>query len=391
MERQELRNRLSERVMVSDGAMGTMLHTRGVPWDTSFEHLNIATPQLVQAVHLEYVAAGAEMIETNTFSANRFKLAQRGIDDHTEEINRQGVALARGAADSVLVAGAMGPFGKVTEEVCDDYKTEVFAEQATLLCEGSVDLLVLETFVDLEEILLALAAARSVCDLPVICQMAYEEGARTVTGTSAREALAALESAGADVVGGNCGSGPNGLVGVLEELGASTKMPLSALPNASYPQYVDGRYIYVNSPEYVVNSAETLVELGANLIGGCCGTTPEHIRMLKERISGVVPAARTIVDVATEAPAAVYQRLEARPKKGFLTKVGVESIVVVELDPPKGLNYAPVLEGAKALKAAGVDAITCADCSLAQLRMSSVVMGHLIEREVGIPVIVHLA
>lgn len=385
-------DQLRSEVILGDGAMGSMLHSLGIPADASFDSLNLTQPDLVSRVHRDYVAAGAQLIETNTFSANRNKLATYGKDDQVREINLAGARLARESSpDGTWIAGSVGPLGKslsLERQWSEAEQLESFWEQITALAEGEVDLIVLETFSDLEEIKVALRAARTACGLPVVCQMAFTNELRTMAGVGALQAFRALEGAEADVVGGNCGAGPSALLKVMEQISGTTTL-LSAFPNASYPQYEDGRYFFVGSPDYLAASAERLVNVGVNLIGGCCGTTPDHIRAIAERLQNRKPATRQMriaVRVA-ESPTAA-EPVVPRPVN-FLDKVGKEPVCIVELDPPRGLVWEPIVRGAKKLAEAGTDAISVAENSLASIRMSSMVMGHFIQRDAGVPAIVH--
>lgn len=395
MTRNQFVDRVHERVLIADGAMGTQLHAEGIPWDSAFEDMNRLAPERVLDIHRQYVSVGAELIESNTFQANRLSLEHKGLDAHIEEINVAGVRLAREAASAdVLVAGAIGPItAKAAEdELTPDQMAEVFGEQAAILVGAGADLLVLETFTSLDMLTTALMAARKVAsDLPVICEMAFSEFDRTgrSEGESAARALRHLAAHGADAVGGNCGSGPTGLIPYVRRMAEVSDIPISALPNASYPQYVDGRYVFLSTPEYIADRASELAEAGANIIGGCCGTGPDHIRLIAERLRGQAPATRVAVPRPTP-PEEAYERIERRPT-GFMDDVSERTMVLVEIDPPKGLDYASVLEAAQALKVAGIDALTSADNSLASIRMSTFVMSHLVQREVGLPVIVHIA
>ncbi|MBI3921126.1 MAG: bifunctional homocysteine S-methyltransferase/methylenetetrahydrofolate reductase [Armatimonadetes bacterium] len=392
MSSQSFLDRIRSEVLLGDGGMGSMLHSLGIPAEASFESLNLSQPDLVAKVHEEYVAAGAQLIETNTFGANRNKLASYGQEDQTREINLAGARLARGKASAgILVAGSVGPLGKTLKlerQLTDSEQLDSFREQITALAEGGVDLVMLETFSDLDEIALALRATRAVCDLPVVCQMAFTNELRTMGGVGASQALRALEEAGAEVVGGNCGAGPRALIKVIEQISGTTNKPLSAFPNASYPRYEEGRYFFVGSAQYLADSAEQLANLGVNLIGGCCGTTPDHIRAMAQRLRDRTPAARpqpvrvSVAEVTTAEP-------DAPGHANFLDKVGKETVCIVELDPPRGLLWGPVVEGARKLAEAGTDAISVAENSLASIRMSSMVVGHFIQRDAGLPAIVH--
>ncbi|MBB30237.1 MAG: bifunctional homocysteine S-methyltransferase/methylenetetrahydrofolate reductase, partial [Gemmatimonadetes bacterium] len=290
---------LDERIIVADGGMGAMLGARGVPWNACFEATNLSQPELVKALHLEFVAAGSELIETNSFGANRNKLAALNQADQVKTINAAAVRLARSiVSDNVFVGGSVGPYGRLTDpeyDLSDEERFDVFKEQLEVLLEEGVDLILLETFTQLEELKTALRATRSLdSDIPVVCQMAFSDSVRPSVGAGAVQGLLELEALGASVVGGNCGSGPIGLIRVIEEISHLTEVKLSAQPNASFPQYVNGRYIYLSDPKYFAESAETLVGLGANMIGGCCGTTPDHIRLVAEQLKGWTPAQRVL-------------------------------------------------------------------------------------------------
>ena len=394
MERQQFLDRIHDRLLIADGAMGTYLHEKGIPWQHPFEDLNRTDPDIVRSVHMDYAAVGCQLIETNTFQANRLSLAEHKLDGYVREINREGVLLARSVADTtrladgsrILVAGSMGPppRGAAGEDLTPDDIAAAYHEQAELLAEAGADLLILETFTDADALAMALMAARKVAPgLPIITQMAPGEA----TGARAAETLMMLEARGADVIGANCGGGPSSLIPYVREMGRTSHIALSAMPNASYPQYVDGRYIYVSTPEYLADRCHEIHETGANIIGGCCGTTPRHMGLIVQQLQALAPAKRTIV-TRPSPPAQLYGRVEQRPK-GFLDDIGKRTIILAELDPPKGLDYAKILDGARTLKHAGVDAITCAENSLATIRMSTFVMGHLIQKEVGLPAVVH--
>jgi homocysteine S-methyltransferase len=388
---------LEERVLVGDGAMGTQIYAKGVPLGKCYDELNLTLPHLIGTIHREYIASGADLIETNTFTANRLRLKRFQLESKAREINLAGARIAREAAGKeVVVAGSIGPLtglkheeGEPSEEV----KFDVFGEQAQALAEGGSDVLILETFTDLDEILLALKAARARSKLPVICQMAFVDKLKTPLGVSASQALIALEKAGADVIGANC-TVPHWTFKAVERLGQLTKARLSAFPNAGLPEYVDGRYMYLTTPEYFGAQAKKMVLAGANVVGGCCGTGPEHVRAIAEKIRGMRPAPRRakaevveVVDLAAAVPATIEGQRKAPP---FAERIGKEKLVVVELDPPRGLNFEKVLTGARRLMAAGCDAITVGDNPLAVLRMGNIGMAHLMERE-GIQTIVHVS
>ena len=380
--------RIAGEVLIGDGAIGTMLYAKGVALDANFEHLNLVRPELVLELHSEYLAAGAQVIETNTFGANYAKLSAIGIGSKVAEINRQGAVLARRAAKGrdALVAGSIGPLGRGKGELSPAEVAECFRVQAGALAEGGADLLILETFSELEELETAVAAAKET-GLAVVANLAFGEGSRLAGGIAAESAALRLVAAGADLVGANCGAGPLELLATLKRMAAVTKLPLAAYPNSGFPEYVDGRYIYRTTPEYFAAMAEEMVAAGAALVGGCCGTTPEHIRVMALRLKGMKPAAR--VPVSAESRPQAVERAGSIGSS-FLDNWGKEMVVTVELDPPRGLDCGKVLAGSLALKEAGADAINLAENPLARVRMGNLALASLIRREVGIEVIAHI-
>ena len=380
--------RIAGEVLSGDGAIGTMLYAKGVALDANFEHLNLVRPELVLELHAEYLAAGARVIETNTFGANYAKLSAIGIGSKVAEINRQGGVIARRAAKGrdVFVAGSMGPLGRGKGELTQEEVRDCFRVQAAALAEGGVDLLILETFSELEELEIAVAAARET-GLAVVANLAFGEGSRLAGGIEAESAALRLVAAGADLVGANCGAGPLELLSTLKRIAAVTELPLAAYPNSGFPEYVDGRYIYRTTPEYFAAMAEEMVAAGAALVGGCCGTTPEHIRVMAKRLQGMKPAAR--VAVSAGSPPEAHERAGS-VGASFLDNWGKEMVVTVELDPPKGLDCGRILAGSRALKEAGADAINLAENPLARVRMGNLALASLIRREVGIEVIAHV-
>ena len=380
--------RIAGEVLSGDGAIGTMLYAKGVALDANFEHLNLVRPDLVLELHAEYLAAGARVIETNTFGANYAKLSAIGIGSKVAEINRQGALIARRAAQGrdAFVAGSMGPLGRGKHELTQEEVRDCFRVQAAALAEGGVDLLILETFSELEELEIAVAAARET-GLAVVANLAFGEGSRLAGGIEAESAALRLVAAGADMVGANCGAGPLELLSTLKRIAAVTELPLAAYPNSGFPEYVDGRYIYRTTPEYFAAMAEEMVAAGAVLVGGCCGTTPEHIRVMAKRLQGMKPAAR--VAVSAGSPPEAHERAGS-VGASFLDNWGKEMVVTVELDPPKGLDCGRILAGSRALKEAGADAINLAENPLARVRMGNLALASLVRREVGIEVIAHV-
>lgn len=382
---------IREQVLVGDGAVGTMLYARGVNLEAGFERLNLTAPDLVTGLHVDYVAAGARVIETNTFGANRLRLAPLGLERQVRDINLQGALLARGAAagKGVYVAGSMGPLPRVKGEgdvPSPDDIHAVFREQAALLAEGGADLLILETFADLEELKTALKAARET-GLPVVASMAFLEKGRISGGTTVERVALELAGAGADVVGANCGAGTLEMTRNIQRMASVTGLPLAAFPNSGFPEYLDGRLIYRATPEYFAARGLETVHAGANLVGGCCGTTPDHIRALAEALRGLAPEPRIISippSPGPEAPRPVPERT------GFLADWGKRTVITVELDPPRGLDCSRVLEGCRVLREAGADAINLAENPLSRVRMGNIALAELVQREVGSEVIVHI-
>src|SRR4026209_2003840 len=286
---------LDSRVLVCDGAMGTMLYAKGVFINKSFDALNVSQPDLVAEVHQEYVRAGADIVETNTFVANRIKLGTFGIADKLHAINSQGARIARHAArEQAYVAGAIGPLGVRIEpwgKIGVDEAREYFREQAQALADGGVDLFILETFRDRDEIGAAIDAVRLVSDRPIVAQMTTEEDGNTLDGTPPERFTPDLESRGATVIGVNCAVGPAPMLDTIERMAASTRRKLSAQPNAGKPRDVEGRNLYLCSPEYMASYARRFILHNVRVVGGCCGTTPDHIKQMKAAVRGVAPAA----------------------------------------------------------------------------------------------------
>jgi homocysteine S-methyltransferase len=390
-----LRDLLADgRVHVFDGAMGTMLYGRGVFLNACFDDLAVRQPDLVREIHRDYVRAGAELLETNTFGANPRKLAQYGLADDTERLNAAAAGVAReAAAGRAAVVGAMGPLGVRLEpfgETGVDEAVAAFARQARGLVEGGVDGFVLETFSDLDEIRAAIRAVRAVSDLPVIAQMTVATDGRTTYGTAPEVFGPALEAAGADVIGVNCSVGPQAMLEVVERLRAVVSRPLSAQPNAGLPRDVGDRKIYMASPEYMASYSRRLVEAGARFVGGCCGTTPEHVKAIAGFVQSVSPrqvaAAARVEEI--QAPGVDPVPLATRSRFGAKLASG-EFITTVEIVPPKGTDPTPMFDQCRALKAAGIDAVNVPDGPRAQSRMGALLSALMIEREVGIETVIH--
>ena len=382
---------LQQRVLVGDGAMGTLLYQRGVALDANFEHLNLVRPQLVLEVHQDYAAAGAEVLETNTFGANRLRLGAIGLAHKVAAINTAGARLARQVAgEERFVAGSVGPLPPARgeeQDLSEAQKGEILREQMSALAEGGVDLFILETFSSLADLQLALGIAADL-GLPASAQLAFLEGGRTRDGVAAEAAVRALEQADAALIGANCGAGPRDLLTVLRQIAPLTQKPLAAYANSGFPQYRDGRFIYLATPEYFAAMGREMALAGATLIGGCCGTTPDHIRALAQALNQLTPAARPS---APARPHATQPSISPKPAAPhFLADWGRRPIITVELDPPRGLNCDKVLGAAEKLRAAGVDAISLAENPLARIRMGNLALACRMQEQTGVPVIAHV-
>ena len=383
------------RVHVLDGAMGTMLYGKGFFLNVCYDELNLKQPKLIQEVHEAYVRAGAELIETNTFGANPKKLASYGLADDTEKINTAAARLARAAAgDRVSVLGALGPLGVRIEPFGPTSREEAFTffrRQVDGLLTGGVDGFILETFSDLDEIHAALRAVRSACDLPAITQMTIGTDGLTHYGTDPETFAKQLAEWGADVIGVNCSVGPAGVLEAVERIVKATDRPISAVPNAGLPKDVGDRQIYLASPEYMASYARRMIEAGARFVGGCCGTTPEHIKKMRDYIASVVPRHPTVVisRSAVTTPAGV-EAVPLAERSGWGAKLACgEFVTSVEIVPPKGVDPTPMLEQCRALRAAGVAAVNVPDGPRAQSRMGVLPSAILIQREVGIEPVIH--
>jgi methionine synthase I (cobalamin-dependent)/5,10-methylenetetrahydrofolate reductase len=382
------------RVHLFDGAMGTMLYAKGFFLNVCYDELCLKQPALVREVHEEYVRAGAEILETNTFGATPLKLGAYGLADDTRRINQAAAELARAAAAGrAAVVGAIGPLGLRIEPfgpTSQDEARAQFRAQVDGLLAGGVDGFILETFSDLNEIHAGLQAVREACDLPVVAQMTIGTDGLTAYGTPPEVFARQLAEWGADVIGVNCSVGPAGVLEAVERMAKATDRPLSAQPNAGLPKDVGDRKIYLASPEYMASYARRMVEAGARFVGGCCGSTPEHIRKMRDYLASVAPRRATVV-VSREVtvPAGVTPTpLAERSHWGKKIASG-EFVTSVEIVPPKGVDPAPMLAQCRALQAAGVDAVNVPDGPRAQSRMGVLPSALLIEREVGIETVIH--
>jgi methionine synthase / methylenetetrahydrofolate reductase(NADPH) len=393
----DLLTRLKASPILCDGAMGTLLYAKGIFINRCYDELNVSHPDLIRGVHREYLQAGAEIIETNTFGANSFRLARHSIADQVHDINRAGAKLAREAAKSfdVWVAGSVGPLGVRIEplgKTSFDEARVAFREQISALAEGGVDLIILETFGYLEELHQALLAARDVNPkLPIVAQVTIDEEGNCLDGSTPETFTPRLEEWGADVIGCNCSVGPVDMLDAIERVRQLTSLPLAAQPNAGIPRSVEGRNIYLCSPEYMASYARKFVAAGVRLIGGCCGTTPDHIRVMKSALRvGEARSKTTKVQVKGEAVPAPPPTLPLEKRSGLGAKLkNGEFLTMVEIVPPKGIDIRKEVEGARFLKSVGVDAINIPDSPRASARMSNQALSLLVQREVGIEAILH--
>ncbi|MFQ5817762.1 MAG: bifunctional homocysteine S-methyltransferase/methylenetetrahydrofolate reductase [Terriglobia bacterium] len=398
MKSTELQALLENTILVCDGAMGSQLYERVGP-TRCFEELNLLQPELVLRVHLNYIEAGARLIETNTFGANRLKLVSLGLADQFVAINQRAVKLAREAREvsgaAILIAGSIGPLGagwRVAEPEAGGRARELFAEQAAALEERGIDLFILETFPDLEELVWAVEAVRSLSGLPIIAQLAYNEEGKTLGGDDARTGTERLQALGVDVIGANCSIGPQAMLEVLCAMGQSSGVRLSVQPNVGFPQRLGDRVLYPKAtPDYFSSFAREAVRSGASIIGGCCGTTPEHIRAMAQAVRDLTPSrdSRPRASVVLEAPPPAV--VQAEPVSALYRKLQAGQFVIsVEIDPPKGVNLERILEAVEQFRrSGGVDAVDINSGTLARVGMDALLLAAAIERA-GMETIPHL-
>jgi methionine synthase / methylenetetrahydrofolate reductase(NADPH) len=394
--------RLGERPLLGDGAMGTMLYARGVPLDACFDVLNVNEPKIVQGIHADYIQAGADWIETNTFGANRFKLGLHGLTARVREINLRGAKLARDVRETmgrdVFVLGSMGPLGKYLAplgSVTADEARAAFLEQAEGLLEGGVDAFIVETFSDLTEMGLAVEAIRAVTDLPIVTQVAFTQDHVTFLGLTPAEVVRTLRALPVQVAGANCSVGSSTLHEVLEQmLPEAGGLPIAIQPNAGLPSRAGDRLVYVSSPAYMAEYAARMLAAGARMVGGCCGTNAEHIRAMRQAVDRHAPRPGGARVAEPRRP-----RAEARPAPTLPTTAaptvlqrrldGREFLVTVELDPPRGHNIEKLVQGAKLLKERGVEIVDINDGSLGRVRMSVLPTAILVREATGLDINMH--
>ena len=385
---------------IFDGAMGTMLYSKGIYINRSYDELNLVAADLVREVHAEYIRAGAEIIETNTFGANVNKLQPYGLEASLREINIKAARIAREAAgDRVYVAGAVGPLGLRIEPygpTSFDEAKAMFSDQVSALLEGGVDLFVLETFSDISELQQAIRAVRDLCDLPIVAQVTIQLDGNTSFGTTAEIFTTRIDQWGADVIGLNCGVGPAIVLNAIEKMRGLTTRKLSAQPNAGLPRDVGGRQIYMCSPEYMAEYSRRIVQAGARFVGGCCGSTPAHIKMIADALRQLNPRTQHV----PVASAAKVNLQEIKPpdvtvvpqeqRSNWARKIATgEFVTTVEVLPPKGCNPWKTLDAIRLLKTAGVDGVNIPDGPRAQTRMGAMATALMVQKEIGMEAVLH--
>ena len=386
--------RLQDEILVADGAMGTMLYSKGVYINRCFDELNLSQPKLITDIHHEYIEAGADIIETNTFGANRYKLTPHGLEEYIYDINLRGAQLAKETAgEQVLVAGSIGPLGRPIQPfgtISHDKARAAFSEQAQALHDGGADIFILETFTDLTMLELALQGVKAVSDRPIIAQVSFSDDAETVYGLTPELVIKRLEPYQPSVIGVNCSSGPQPIIEKITAMAQLTHARLSAMPNAGMPKFVEGRLIYLASPEYFAEYAKRFIQSGVSIVGGCCGTTPEHIRAIKAAVKALRPAsveqrAHHVVVKTKPKPEAeekIKSELHRKLNRG-------KFVTCIEINPPRSPEVTKVLGNCRAIKQAGVDAVNIPDGPRASARMSPLALATLIESEAKIDTILH--
>ncbi len=386
--------RLQDGVVVGDGAMGTMLYARGVFVNRCFDELNLSNPALVRSVHEEYLEAGADIVETNTFGAHRFKLGPHGFEPQVRKINREGARLAREAAQGRgLVAGSVGPLGKPLEplgNITFDDAVRAYQEQAEGLAEGGVDLFAVETIPALDQARAAVTAIRAVSALPITVSMTFTEEGTTFYGDTPEDVVRTLEDWDVSVVGANCSQGPQPMLETVQRMAAvARRLKLSAMPNAGAPAMVDGRYVYLCTPEYMASYARRFIAAGVSVVGGCCGTTPAHIRNLVRSVRMVQPARQVVTVVPPATAKEALPPIPREEKSPLAKRLGKKFVVSVELDPPKGADPGRIIDRAQYCKENEIDAINVADGPRASARMSAQSLCVLMQTRVGVDTILH--
>jgi len=392
--KRDFRKRLKEGVIVCDGAMGTMIYSKGVYINKCYDELNLSEPHKIELIHKEYIDAGAEIIETNTYGANRLRLKPFGLEDKVKEINIKGVQIAKKAAGKrIYVAGSIGKLSTTFDlklELSDDMVREIYGEQAKALIEGGVDLIMIETISNLKRMCLAIEVVKEIADIPVIAQMTFSEEGVTHYGSTIPEVTRTLDGLKVDALGMNCTTGPQQMMENIKVMAKNTSLPLSAQPNAGEPSMVDGRYMYLSTPEYLAENAKRFIQYGVLIVGGCCGTTPLHIKAIKGAVKALQPSRKIKVKVTEQVRKKDKIEVIPHPEKSpFARIINKKFVTCVEVDPPRGINITRELDAARMLKDAGIDAINIADGPRATARMSPIHIASVLSEKVGIETIVH--
>lgn len=391
---------IQERVIVADGAMGTMFYAKGVYVNRCYDELNLSSPEMVGEIHREYLQAGAQLIETNTFGANPIKLGPHGLAEKTMQINQRGAEIARDiAGERAWVAGSIGPLGKPLSPIGKIAVSEalaLFRPQVRGLVQGGVDLFVLETISDVQELAAAIQAVRRECELPIVACATFPAEGRTLMGYTPEEVMTSMTRLGVQVVGANCSEGPHDMLDTIERLKlANPELPIAAMPNAGSPRMMDDRVLYMTSPEYMAEYARRFIQAGAHLVGGCCGTTPDHIRAIGAMVKALKPtrphpiSAEPLAKAERIQPCPVEDRSPLGAKLAHKSVMGHRFVVSVEMNPPRGHDLKKVLEAADTLRFQGVDVVNIPDGPRASARISALHMAALIQQWVGIETILH--
>ena len=390
------RERLQAGIIICDGGIGTYLNQKGIPYDYSFDELNLSKPELIGQIHQEYINAGAEIIETNTFGANRVRLSTSGLESRVRQINIKAAQIARESRDitgqDVLIGGSIGPLGKHLKpygNIGHDIALDIFLEQIESLLEGGIDLFIIETMSNLDEMEIAVEAAKKVSELPIVAQMTYTAEGKTLLGNTPEEVVSHLAPMGVDVIGANCSVGPQKMLEVIEVLGELGTNYISAQPNAGLPKLHAGRFIYFSSPDYFGEYAKKFAASGVTIIGGCCGTTPQHIEAIARALKDIHPIRKEKKETARIKVKPVAEKPVSEAVSTFLQKFSRKFVISVEIDPPKGTNPNKLIRVAGELKEAGADAVNIADSPMARVRMSCLALAYLIKQNVDIDIVLH--
>jgi len=391
-----LRERLQAGIIICDGGIGTYLNQKGVPYDHSFDELNLSKPELIGQIHQEYINAGAEIIETNTFGANRVRLSISGLESKVRQINIKAAKIARESRDitgqEILIAGSIGPLGKHLKpygNIGHDTAQDIFLEQIESLLEGGIDLFIIETMSNLDEMEIVVETAKKVSELPIVAQMTYTAEGKTLLGNTPEEVVSRLAPLGVEVIGANCSVGPQKMLEVIEVLSELGTNYISAQPNAGLPKLHAGRFVYFSSPDYFGEYAKRFAASGATIIGGCCGTTPKHIKAIARALKDIHPIRKEQKGMAEIKIKPVKEKPVSEAVSSFLQKLSHKFVISVELDPPKGTNPNKLIKVAGELKKAGADAVNIADSPMARVRMSCLALAYLIKQNVDIDIVLH--